>query len=441
MAASLACVAVMVVLLVSRAPAPASESRRLASGLRAGAAAVAIDVPPGTPLAGYGALARRPVIPDLLGRHPHAFWFRPHAGVRDRPAARALVLEGATARVVWISADLIAVDRELTAEVARRLGLGPATRSTLILSASHTHSGPGAFLDSALMGFLAVDRGDADVRTAVVQALVEAARRADRAKVPARIGTTGVEGPPVTAPRLGEPLDRELVVVKVAAAGGRPIALVWNFAIHGTMLGPRNLQLSGDVMGMASRDLEKALGVPALFVNGAGGDVSPRGHGPEAARATGAELAAAVGAAWRRLDARDATPPSFRTTTLVLGSPTMSLRNCLGGWLPHALSVPLGSVFPGDATLVAVAAGDTAWVTMPGELQSRLGARLKQAARARFKHPFVAGWSNDYLGYFVAAPTWDRTTYVTCGSVYGREAGERLVEAASRLLRGLGDQR
>ena len=43
----------------------------------AGAAHVALRVPPGTPLAGYGGLKRRLLFPDVLGRHAHAFWFAP----------------------------------------------------------------------------------------------------------------------------------------------------------------------------------------------------------------------------------------------------------------------------------------------------------------------------------------------------------------------------
>src|SRR2546422_5995207 len=41
--------------------------------------------------------------------------------------------------------------------------------------------------------------------------------------------------------------DPEVAVLAVRRADGAPVALVWNFAIHGTMLGARNLRLSGDV--------------------------------------------------------------------------------------------------------------------------------------------------------------------------------------------------
>ena len=71
------------------------------------------------------------------------------------------------------------------------------------------------------------------------------------------------------------------------AADGQALALLWNYAIHGTMLGAGNLRFSGDVMGVASAILERELRAPVLFVNGAVGDVSPRRHGAAAVREVG----------------------------------------------------------------------------------------------------------------------------------------------------------
>lgn len=424
--------------LALAAAAPARAATPACPGcLRAGAATVRLPVPVGTPLAGYGSFKRRLLFPDVLGRYPHAFWFTPSAGELDAVVARALVLEGGGGRLTWVTVDVIAVDREFTAAVARRLeeaGLGPGT---LIVSASHTHSGPGAFGRSALWAFIAVDRLDGEVREAVVNAVVEAVRRATLAKVLARVGTFVVTAPPVTVGRIGQPVDREIVGLKVVRVSGEGIALVWNFAIHGTMLGPGNRLLSGDVMGIASRALERDLRVPALFVNGAVGDVSPHRHGPEAVLAVGDALAAAVRDGWARSDRPLGGEVTVRSTRVPLPSPHLSLRNCLGRWIPGPLALPLGRALPADAEMTAVAVGGSAWVTIPGELQSALGESVKRAARPPFAHAFVAGLSNDYLGYFVTARAYRAPGYVTCASLYGASAGERLAEAGAALLREL----
>ena len=411
--------------------------------LRAGAAMVPLRVPPGTPLAGYGSVRRRLLVPDLFGLHPHAFWFRPAEGELDAPAARALVVETATARLTWVTVDLIAVDRAFVDAVQQRLEDAGSRPGTLIVSASHTHSGPGAFLDSWLMGILATDRFDGEVLRAFLDTVVEAVQRAEAGRAPSRIGTARIDGPALTAGRLDQPVDPEIVILRVVSPTGAPIALLWNYAIHGTILGARNLKYSGDVMGVAARELERRLRVPALFVNGAVGDVSPRRHGPTALVADARTLATAVEEAWARATPELVSTLTTRTARVRLPAPTLSLRNCTRPWMPRALTLPLGRTLPRETELTAGALGGTAWVTIPGELQARLGRAVKETGQAAGMHAFVAGVSNDYLGYFLTAEDYSRSAYVACASLYGPDGGARLTRAASELLHELAaaDQR
>jgi neutral ceramidase len=423
--------ALAILLTLLAAPAAA---RACPDCLAAGSARVSLAVPAGVPLAGYGSVPRRMLVPDVLGRHAHAFWFKPSDGARDTLAARALVLQSGDVRVAWVAVELLAVDRSFTDEVERRLTVAGVAPVTLIVSASHTHSGPGAFVDSAVLGWLALDRLDRSVRDGLVSAVVAAVQQADAARTAARVGVGSVTAPHLTSSRLGAAIDSELLVLKVTAADGAPVALVWNYAVHGTVLGPRNLRLSGDVMGEASRRLEQTLGAPALFVNGAVGDVSPVRHGERALTDLGAELAESVRAGWAR--AETVTPSTLRTgrVQVSLPPPSLSLHNCLRGWVPAALALPLGSVFPREATLTAVVLGDVGWVTFPGELQTSLGMAVKQALGARLRHALLAGISNDYLGYFLTAADYGRPSYISCSTVYGPSAGTCLAGAAEGLL-------
>jgi hypothetical protein len=423
-------------LVVALAAWPAGALASCTDCLLAGAAAVDITVPAGTPLGGYGSLARRLAFPDVLDRHPHAFWLRPHAGQRDRLRARALVLEAGEGRVVWIAADLVAVDRALTSAVTARLGTD-GLRGDVVVSASHTHSGPGAYMKGGLLGALSVDAEDAEVREAVTGALVEAARAAARARRPARVGIGRQPGPDLTVGRLARPVDQDLVVLKVDRVDGTPIAVVWNYAIHGTMLGPKNLELSGDVPGLASLEVERRAGVPALFVNGAVGDVSPRHHGARAMESSARDLAGAVVDLWRRIEAAERGPLRVARAGVELSAPRVSLRNCVGSWVPAGLTLPLGWALPRTAEVLAGAIGTATWVTVPGELQSALGRQLRDGAGAR--PTLIAGLANDYLGYFLTPADHAAPAYVSCASLYGPAAGEQLVEAGRALLRQLAE--
>jgi hypothetical protein len=371
------------------------------------------------------------LLPDVFGLYPHAFWLKPSLGERDQLAARALVLERDGTRVTWLTLDVVAVDQSFMRALAARLGAGVGT---LLVSPSHTHSGPGGYVDSTLAAMLAMDRLDSAVREAIVAAAESAVRRAEATRAPARVAFANIDGPGIVVSRLRKPLDHELMVLGVRRPDGAPVAVVWNFAIHGTMLGPRNREFSGDVIGVASQHVEKEIGAPALFVAGALADVSPSRHGAAALQTAGTELAATVLEGWRAATLLAPTSLTTRTARLALPAPRLSLRNCLGTWVPRALTLPLGRMFPREATLTAVALGDVAWVTVPGELQTALGQRLKAKGREMFGHVFVAGVSNDYLGYLVTAMDYERPSYITCASVYARDTGEQLADRATDLL-------
>jgi len=412
----------------------ATAAESCAGCVTAGAASTTVPVPPGTPLAGYGGTKRRLLFPDVLGRYAHAFWLKPSIGARDPITARALVLETPAARLAWVTLDLIGVDRAFVRAVRERLSREGVRPATLVVSASHTHSGPGAFMDSGLMGLVAVDRLDPAVKDALVASAASAVQQADRARVPALVGATTVTAPDVTASRLGRPLDREIVVLKLTDAGGAPLALVWNFAIHGTMLSPADLRLSGDVTGVASARLEQKLGVPVLYVNGAVGDVSPARHGEASMLETAGALATAVEAGWEQARVVPVSTLQIAERTIAMPPAAISLERCLGSWLPPFFAIPLGSAMPRDASLVAAALGDTAWVTFPGELQTALGLAIKREARGRFGSAFVAGVSNDYLGYFTTPADARGAKYVACATIYGPWAGGCLTDAAIDLV-------
>lgn len=428
--------------LLAFAVASIADAASCASCVVAGAATVSLVAPAGAPLAGYGSLVRRLLLPDVLGVYPYAFWFKPSEGTLDPLFARAVVVESRGTRVAWATVDLVAVDRSFTREVAERLRAAGVPSVHLIISASHTHSGPGAFGHSGFWAFLAVDRLNAAVRSTLVSSVVQAITRAAAAMVPARVAVFTREGPDVTTGRLGLPVDREIMGLRLVTADGRALALVWNYAIHGTMLGAANLRFSGDVMGATSAILERELRVPVLFVNGAVGDVSPRRHGHAAVQEVGAQLAALIREGWQQSRDVRSVPIVTRATRVNLHAPFVSLRNCLGRLVPRGLTIPLAQAMPADAELRAVALGDTVWVVFPGELQSALGQQIKQAAaRARFEFGFVAGVSNDYLGYFVTAAAYATPSYVGCGTLYGPESGERLTQAARGLIQDLAERR
>jgi len=422
-------------------PGVASVIAAPAPRLLAGAAGVTVDLPADTPLGGYGGFPRRAWMPDLLGRYPDTFWFRPATGIHDPIKVRALVLEAGGVRLLFLGVDLVGMDPALVADLRRRLDQLGLRYAAVIAAASHTHSGPGAYAQSTLFGLLAVDRESPRVRGRIFRAMEDAAREAERRKRAATIGTGRTEVPGLTDSRVREPVDPELGVLKVMGTDKRPVAVMWNYAIHGTALGRENLQLSGDVMGDASARIEEQLGVPALFVNGAVGDASPRQRGWDGVAAGGKTLAGAVVALWPRITADPDQRLAAASVTALLPPPGVELSNCLGRWIPRGTRLGLRAALPSSAEVWVVAVGRGAWVAIPGEPDTRLGREIKTAGRASFAATFVAGVSNAYQGYFLAAEHFRTSSYISCGSLYGERGGELVRDAAIAGLRELAERR
>ncbi len=197
---------------------------------------------------------------------------------------RVLVLDDGTHRLVWVTADVIgfceATAPRLTAAVAAACEV-PA--EWVLLSASHTHCGPVIRpMDSEWYGPDALAGND----DFVIERLTAAAAQATADLQPGSLGygvgqsTMGinrrgrVNGQTQMVPDPDGPLDREVAVLRVDDATGRPAAAVVSYGCHPTTMGG---QLVGpDYIGYLRLAVEQQLGAPMLFAQGCGGDVKPR---------------------------------------------------------------------------------------------------------------------------------------------------------------------
>jgi hypothetical protein len=282
--------------------------------LRAGTADVVFTPPPGYPLGGYGGGERRAEWPFYLGvgwPGRLALWahqvahedgpepadmLAPSTGVHDELSARALVLRPADGPpVAIVRIDAIGVTRELHEAVVGRLADLGYTRDTVLLAATHTHSGVGSYMRAPLARLAGTDDFRPEVEARIVQACADAVRTAHASAVPAAIAVgSAVDRGPDGKPRLAgnrrarkegsgggaakeEDIDPEVLLVRVDdVAAGRPLAVVLGYGIHGTVLRTSNHLYSGDVADGLEDALSRRLGgATVLFLNGAEGDVGP----------------------------------------------------------------------------------------------------------------------------------------------------------------------
>lgn len=276
------------------APTPGAGGVVAAGAVSAGAAEAPIEVPIGATLGAYtaraGAFGGSDTTVDARVVEMSGS-FNPSIGIETIPKLRAVAITAGEETVVLLKIDAGIADENLAFRVSEELG--PEYAGKVLLLASHSHSGFGHFATHSGMqvGFGAFR---STIHEALIAQLVAVVRAALEARVPARIGIAHDPAfdpdDRVTRDRRGENDelaggsrdDHHLFVVRIDAIdGGRPIAILPVFGMHGTLLGADNQLASTDAPGGVERAIEEAFDEPVVVMHlqGAGGDVSPAGTG------------------------------------------------------------------------------------------------------------------------------------------------------------------
>lgn len=368
-----------------------------------------------------------------------AMWMAGYAS-RNKPAegkhhelyAKALCVEDATGtRLVLVTTDLIGIPRALgeavAAEVEKKHGL---KRDRLILSSSHTHSGPvirenlvdmypltkemAAKVEEytqKLQRDLVALVGESlkDLKPAALKYGAGKATFAVNRREPTEKGIINGRNP-------AGPVDHTVPVLAVEV-DGKPLAVVFGYACHNTTLS--GYEWCGDYAGYAQLEVQKALpGATALFWTGCGADANPlpRGnvklcadYGKELAKATTDALKSAkpitgnFAAKYETIPLKfDALPTKQQLTAEAL-SKTLAVQkraerllkelDANGKLSDTYATYPVQTWALGDQVL---------WVALGGEVVIDYNLRLKKDVPTS-RALWVMGYANDVMAYIPSA--------------------------------------
>jgi neutral ceramidase len=209
-------------------------------------------------------------------------------GTLDPLYARVLVLEVGERRLALVTLDLGRTFNESELSNLRERVKTSAGISFLLVTASHTHSGPN-LLDEYLG-----NAAPAWERTALDK-IANAAAEASQHLVGVQMGTgrgevyIGYNRRQVHSDRKvtmlwtnpdkqpTAPLDPSVWVMRIDDLNGKPIAILVNYPCHPVVLGPDNLKYSADFVGTMASTVEKTFDSAPLcfFLQGADGDINP----------------------------------------------------------------------------------------------------------------------------------------------------------------------
>lgn len=236
-----------------------------------------------------------------VGMNGYAVMEQTTTGLAQRQYARTIILGQPDGnRVVLTVADLGLMFQSIHLEVLRRLRAEFGDRyhqANVLLSASHTHAGPGgtsghAMVNLTTFGFRPV------TFEATIAGIVESIRRADRdfqpttfsvshSDVPGLVRNRSIEAfrrnPPAEQQRFPHGANNSSLSLHLHRNGTHVGVMNW-FAIHPTQLPPSNTRIHGDNKGAAAWVTEHNNGVDhtdlghapfvAAYAQSAPGDIS-----------------------------------------------------------------------------------------------------------------------------------------------------------------------
>jgi neutral ceramidase len=214
------------------------------------------------------------------------------AGLASRLWSRAFVVaDGSGRHVAFVTAEIDFVTQAVQVEVLKRLRTrygATYTDQNVVLTATHTHSGPGGFDEHTLYNLTTLGF-EAPVFEAIVAGIVRSVDVAHAGLAPGSVkiaegNLTGANvnrslepftaNPAADRAKFPGAVDTRMTVLRFEQAG-RPIGLLNFFATHGTSMTQFNRLISADNKGYAAHLLEAGGDFVAAFAQTAAGDMSP----------------------------------------------------------------------------------------------------------------------------------------------------------------------
>jgi hypothetical protein len=424
-----------------------------------------------------------PTTSQFLYGYPHVE--RMSTGVHDPLYAQALYVTDGNEQAMFIGNDLVWVPKPSVLAVRNRIEekTGIPARH-IIVSGSHTHSGP-------IVNKSIVTRADSvvpDHDTAYVammeDRIVEAAVAAHVNAAPAKIGLARADATGIGTnrhdPAGPSTIDNTPVLVVKDADSDKLRALMVVCAMHPTVMHEDSKLVSGDFPGMTRQYLRQQLGDDVVFVYhmGTAGNQSPR-HVTKAntfdeAKRIGGILGQAIIASLDSADCvsdaavrcshtmvdlpvRDFPPvdvaeTGFKQATERLehlrssGAPRTEVRTAECDWfgaeelvtfakaaLSGDVAERVAQLSPTEVPLIAI--GDWKFIGWAGEVFVEYGQEI---AKADPNAIIITTAGGDLQGYLVTQEGIDKKWYEANNALFQSPASpEKLVEASKQLLNAL----
>jgi neutral ceramidase len=399
------------------------------------------------PLAGYGG-GRRRLIPFDFGLYPYASFLRPSEGILDPIRSKVLVLKKGESKLIWIGLDLIGIPIEFHEKIFNLISKYGFKRKEIIISATHTHSGPGGLIKGSFWNPIATDRFVPEVYEQLINNIVtnieetlDQVQEIELEFFPMKL--TNIQRNRRDSLNKVDNHSHVLLIKQANAKKTNYFGAIINFSLHGTSLGTDNLHMSADSPGAIERATEQWLEensrskkATVMFINAAEGDVSPAGSGVDGMNTLGERYVEQFAKNFQNRKMIQ-TDFSIKTRTVNLGKAKLHVSKCVNpdqiswinkiNWLQ--LSIPKKWVAR-TVEIWQIKLGNMLMFSWPGEATTSLGFAIRDFALSEgFKEAWILGLTNGHRAYFTSPTEYEIGGYEACASLYGKNGGIKIVNS------------
>jgi hypothetical protein len=386
----------------------------------------------------------------LLGYGP-----RQSTGVHDRIYHRIVAMDDGQTQFFLVSTDICLFSPSVYDEVMSALETDTGIKPVQVWwTVTHTHSAPEVGppgLGAAFMGERYQHDHNTEYTARVKKSLIEGIKEARAKLEPARLGTgwgmamaninrraRDLEGPTYLGLNPDGPADRQIGVIRLERADGKLLALIANYAMHGTALGPHNDLITGDAPGIVAEYVEQKLGAPMLYINGAAGNLAPiYTVCPDFDSAHLGQFRFMLGD--KIIAANDRIGRTTSTVRLAASEQIVETpRKANLGWAPD-LEKYLRQTDAGEAVIrlpirFLRVNDDVAIWAAPLELFCEIAMRVRSLSP--YPYTFYFGYANGWLGYMPTAAEFPYEGYEPGVSPYTPKAEDDVVRTVVSFLQG-----
>ncbi|MDR3623707.1 MAG: neutral/alkaline non-lysosomal ceramidase N-terminal domain-containing protein [Chlamydiales bacterium] len=354
-------------------------------------------------------------------------------GIHDPLLAIALFIDNGEKQIVLCSVDHLGFTYEMVQEITQKVHAYSELKACeIFIASSHTHSGGGAYLNIPTLGEGLAEVYSPDTTQFYVDRTVDAIFQAYHNQTLAKIGIGYGKAGALSQyrglwPKDVLPLD-DVTVIKVTSLDDAPLAVLFNYPVHPTVLGSQNRLFSSDFVGYARDYLHVFLeGVQPIYFNGAQGDIIPiifnESNRFEACDNLGKSLAETVREIWDTIVADDVLQIDIQKDFYAF-KPQAT---------PFGLALPI-DLYKSEMNLIVFNQAH-AFITVPGELSCFYDRCLKEYGnKLGFSHVSIFGLTNDAHGYIILPESWQHKTLESGFSFGGENYGDAMKKRAEILL-------